>query len=450
MKNKLYNLIQPVVSSKNKRLLTGSVIFFLSTTIVHVGNYVYNLILGRWLGPATFSDLSVITTLFLMVLFITSTLQLIAARFTAISTSNNDLGRIANLRKIMLKWAWTFGAILFVIFGLGAKFWQIFFHTQSYMPFVIFGIGLPFYLAQSVNRGVLQGQTRFFKLAASYQVEMLVRLIAGVGFVALGWGVNGAVAGLSLSFFATWLISMRAHTGLPKSIQDNQIEPQELLAYSGWVSVTYLSQILINNSDIIIVKHFYSAEEAGYYAALALIGRAVFFVTWSVVTTLFPIIAQRHQKGQPFQYLLWVGLGIVAAASSFIILASYLIPDFIVTILFGDAYLVIAPYLWLYALATGLYALANVVINFNLSIDKGGMTIFALIAGITQIVSIWIWHDSIEQIVILQIVIMSLLLLILLLWNVTSRFFQDWGQYNEFLFHPIRKLSLKTISISKG
>ncbi len=54
-----------IASLKDKfggALLSGSLIMLISTTIVNAGNYLYNLILGRWLGPADFSDLSLIVT----------------------------------------------------------------------------------------------------------------------------------------------------------------------------------------------------------------------------------------------------------------------------------------------------------------------------------------------------------------------------------------------------
>ena len=75
--------------------------------------------------------------------------------------------------------------------------------------------------------------------------------------------------------------------------------------------VAQLGQILINNSDVLIVRHFFPAEAAGYYAALALTGRIVFFATWSVVTAMFPIVAQRHRRGEAHRSLLFVSLGVV-------------------------------------------------------------------------------------------------------------------------------------------
>ena len=57
------------------QLLTGSGLFFLSTLLVNAGNYSFNLLLGRLLGPALFADVSLIITLFLFPLVPINTKQ---------------------------------------------------------------------------------------------------------------------------------------------------------------------------------------------------------------------------------------------------------------------------------------------------------------------------------------------------------------------------------------
>lgn len=397
--------------------VSGGAMLFISMTIVNGGNYLFNLILGRWLGPADFADLSLIVTLMLMITFITVTFQLTAAKFAAVHTADSDPQKLADLRHWLGRWGWGIGLGLTAVLGLGAPFWQSFFHTASLWPFVILAVGIPVYFAQGVDRGVLQGKTRFGLLSVSYQVEMWARLATAVAFVAIGWAVNGAVGGLTLSFVATWLVARRAKNELPTPQPLSQTEKRAIATFAGPVIVAHLSQILINNSDILIVKRFFAAEEAGLYAALALIGRIVFFATWSVVTVLFPIVAQKHRKGEPHRHLYGLSLGLVALVSAGILSATLLFPNWIVNILFGEAYLSIAPMLWLYALATSIYALSNVVITYRLSIGNGTGSVLAVVGGVVQIVGLWIFHSSLREVVVAQIIIMLGLLLMLLIWD---------------------------------
>ena len=410
-------------------LLSGSLIMLVSTTVVNAGNYLYNLILGRWLGPADFSDLSLIVTLMLMVTFVTVTLQMTAAKFAAAYSADGDTALNVALRRWLGRWSWGLGLGLGLLMAAGAPLWQSFFRTSSPWPFVILGVGIPIYFAQGVDRGVLQGEIKFNQLALSYQAEMWARLAVGLILVALGFSVGGATVGITLSFVATWVVARAAlsrsqATEASKEIEENQsslafpdAQRKAVTAFAWPVIVANVSQILINNSDILIVKRFFAPEEAGHYAALALIGRIVFFATWSVVVTLFPIVAQRHQKGEPHRQLLWAGLGMVAVASAVIVAFTVFIPEWIVNILFGEAYLSIAPLLWLYAIATTLYSLANVVINYRLSADSQFGTYLAVIGGLAQVIGLWLFHASLRQVVIAQIIIMSGLLIALIVWD---------------------------------
>ncbi len=399
------------------KALSGGALLFVSMTIVNAGNYLFNLILGRWLGPAAFADLSLIVTMMLMITFVTVTFQLTAARFAAVHTADDDPVQLANVRRWLTWVAWGLGIFLFLLLGAGAPLWQQFFHTVSPWPFVILSVGLPFYFVQGVDRGVLQGQTRFGRLAVSYQAEMWVRLVTAVAFVAIGWSVSGAVGGITLSFLATWLVARSAGKGLPIAQALDRLDQKAVMLFAGPVIVAHISQILINNSDILVVKRFFEAEEAGLYAALALIGRIVFFATWSVVTVLFPIVAQKHKKGEPHRHLLYISMGLVAAVSGGILIATVLFPEFIVNILFGAAYLSVAPLLWRYALATSIYALANVVITYRLSIGDGAGSVIAVIGGAAQVVLLWLFHTTLLQVVMVQIGLMGAMLLVLLVWD---------------------------------
>lgn len=397
--------------------LTGGALLLVSTTVVNAGNYAYNLILGRWLGPEAFADASLIVTLFLVITFVTVALQTTTAKFAAVYSAAGRPEASAGLQRWLARGAWLGGLGALLVFAAGAPLWQAFFHTGSAWPFVIFALGVPFYFALGVERGMLQGQTRFGVLSLSYQAEMWARLLLGVGLVAMGWSVLGAVGGLTLSLAVAWLVS-RGSVGTPA--QGRPLAADEratIVRFAGPVVAALVGQILINNSDVLIVKHFFSAGEAGLYAALALIGRIVFFATWSVVTVLFPIVAQRHQRGEAHRHLLYAGLGIVLAISAPIVVGTLLFPEAIVGLLFGAQYLAVAPQLGGYALATTLYALANVVISYRLSLDDGAGSLLALAAGLAQVLALWLLHRDLGQVVLVQVAVMGGLFLALVAWD---------------------------------
>ncbi len=409
-----------LISMLRKKIGTlGSVslLLMVSMTVVNVGNYVYNLLLGRWLGPALFADVSLIVTLLLVLTFITASLQMTCARYSAIHAADGNIQAGAAVYRWLTRVALGAGLAATALFTLGAPVWAAFFNTASTLPFILFGLALPFSMMQGVNRGVLQGQTRFVLLAITYQVEMWSRLLVGLLLVWLGFSVNGAVLGISLSFVFTWLATLPAVKKMPLTGKIEASTRKALSTFMIPALVAQVGQILINNSDLLLVRHFFSPLEAGQYAALALIGRIVFFATWSVVTTMFPLAARRQQLGQPHRHLLWISFGIVAGVSLPILLGTLLFPVWIVQVLFGAAYLGISPLLWQYALATALYAMANVVVNYRLSLGMGRGTTYVIIAGSAQVVGISLFHQTLAQVVWVQVAIMVVLFTTLLVWD---------------------------------
>ena len=410
-------IIIPFFYQINQRKYRSMLIFFSSATIVNIGNFLFNLLLGRWLGPSSFSDLSVVITLFLTIMFFAATLQTATAHFTAIYTSRNDLKKIANLRMIMLRWAAGIGIFLMSVFGFGSSVFQEFFGTDSEQIFIIFAFGIPFYMLQGVNRGILQGQTRFRSLSATYQVEMWTRLVTGLAFVILGLGANGAVLGLSLSFVATWLSSQRVRIGMPQIDTLRRIEQKKIFIFSGGITVIYLSQILITSSDILIVKHFFPAEIAGEYAALALIGRVVYFAAWAITIVIFPLVTQRHNSGKSHKHLLKLAIAAVFLISCFTIVLTYLFPETIVSLLFGEAYFRIAPLIWQYSIVAAIFSLASVTISYYLALGNKAGGMITLYSGLAQIAALWIWHNTLEQVIGIQILVMSAYLFTLVISN---------------------------------
>lgn len=399
------------MSHKEKNILVkqGSLLFF-STLVVNLGNYLINLLLGRWMGPAAFADIGLLVTLMLMLSFIALAFQLTAARYTALYHSDEQdklLPLLSWLRRIAL---YT-GLIMAAGFILLSFYLQHFFKTSSLWLFPVFGAGMPLYLIMSTNRGILQGRERYGKLALTYQVEMWSRLILSIVAIKTGAGATGVAAAITLSLLASLLVS-DSHLQL----KDGYLpERSSLLRFLLLILVYECSQILINNSDTMLVKHFFPPDEAGLYAALALIGRIVYFGTWTVVTLLFPIVIRLEKEGKPHLLYFTGGLMVVAFLSGAIVIFSFFFPEWMVRTLFGPAYIPIAPLLWRYALATALFTCANVFVYYNISLERRLPVWITIAGGVLQIVLIWNWHSSFQQVISIQIWLMTVVIIVMLI-----------------------------------
>ena len=377
----------------------------ISAMIVNLGNYLYNLIVGRMLGPSGFADASLLVTMLLVLSFLAMTFQLTAAKFSA----EMDGEESQLLVSLMSRYGLVVGAVISLCMVLFSNQLQLFFQSQSAWMYIIFALCVPLYFLMSVGRGYVQGIRNFRQLSISYQVEMLIRLCGTVALLRL-LDVDPAIS-ISLGILASVALGY-----LP--IRNKRVMPissagritKTLLVFATYTLVYELSQVLINNTDILLVKHYFAAEEAGLYAALAMIGRVVFFIAWMFAMILLPHVVAAEKAGKDSRSLLWKYVGYTAILGAIITGVSYILPELIVHILFGTAYVEIASLLWLYALATSLFAVANMFAYYFLSRSVYGPIYLTFIVGLLQIFGLVAFHDTLLQVVLLQLVLMGTLL----------------------------------------
>lgn len=395
----------PSISKK----ITQEQFFMLTMLIVNAGNYIYNLMLGRILGPAAFADAAILITLLLVLSFLGMTFQVVTSKFAVLFEEQ----KLTVFVKIITRTALFFGVLIGTLIVIFNKNLQLLLHTETSEMFLIFGFGIPLYFLISINRGLYQGKNGLQKMAITYQTEMVSRLVITILTVLLLPSIPTSISvaiGILLSFVFGLLPFQKNILTNTKTIQKEIINTKSIFAFFALTAFYELTQIIINNSDILLVKHYFSNDEAGLYASLALIGRVVYFVAWMFVMLLLPKVIQLKKEGKNTQPILMQYVLYIAILSTVIVAGTYLFPELIVHLLFGDNYIAIAPLLWKYAMATSVFAIANIFAYYFLSIDKYFPVVVSALLGFTQIVLIVLFHNSLNQVVEMQIIAMFFLL----------------------------------------
>ena len=403
-----------ILATLKSRKISPEQLFMLSVLAVNGGNYLYNLILGRLLGPAQFADAAVLITFLLVLSFAAMTFQLVTAKFSVLF--ENDIFK-SFISKIY-KNAFVVGLVMGTLIVVFAGQLQTLFNTSSSNMFVIFGCGVPLYFLMSVNRGVFQGKKAFKSLSITYQGEMLSRLVITLGLILLFNIQSSVVIAVGiLASFLFGLIPFKFPTLIPKkALQLSETHSKAIKSFFLITAFYELTQIIINNSDILLVKHYFESYEAGLYASLALIGRIVYFIAWMFVMLLLPTVVQLKKEGKETASILFKYVGYIAAISTTIVVVCLSFPETIITLLFGDSYLAMAPLLWQYAIATSMFAISNIFAYYYLSLDKYVPVIISGVFGMLQMGLVIFYHESLEQVVHMQIIAMVLLLIIQLVF----------------------------------
>jgi len=409
------------VLSHIKRLLqsNGAVVFlFASTLIVNIGNYGLNVALARWLGPVGFSEANIIAIIAMLFSFVGMGLQLMTTRFVSEYNAENNSTESLSFLKFVKSASIKIGLIVTVVLLIISTMIASYLNFESSVPLMIIFIGIVPYFLMSIHRGYHQGVQDFKKLAFTYVVEMIVRLVLTISLLIFFIDYNISSEIVALGFLASFVITFLQSN--VKSEIKLALTPEvksRILKVIALISFYELSQILINNSDVILVKHYFDNENSGLYASIALIGRAVFFATWIVVTILFPKVIDKEKRGEPHQHLFFNSLVIVFIIDIVFVAICYLLDDFIIGVAFGEAYLSVSSLLWQYTLSTSLFALANVFVYYFMSLQKYLPVYISIVAGILQIIFISLFNEgSLESVIRIQLLFMSLLLVSMIIY----------------------------------
>jgi O-antigen/teichoic acid export membrane protein len=398
-----------LIAMLRSKKITPEQVFMLSVLAVNGGNYIYNLILGRFLGPAAFADAAVLITFLLVLSFAAMTFQLVTAKFSVLFEHTLFKNFISKIYKN----AFGVGLIMGFLIVLFSKQLQQVFHTSTAQMFAVFGCGVPLYFLMSVNRGVYQGKKVFNYLSITYQLEMLSRLIVTLMLLYVLEIPSSII--IAIGIFVSFIFGMLPFRYKNISFKTVKLPEHHAKSIKHFFLITAfyeLTQIVINNSDILLVKHYFESYDAGLYASLALIGRIVYFIAWMFVMLLLPTVVELKKEGKATAGILFKYITYIAIISITIVIVCFCFPELIITLLFGNSYVAMSTLLWKYALATSMFAISNIFAYYYLSLDRYVPVIISGIFGLLQVALVVFFHESLAQVVFMQIVAMALLLAI--------------------------------------
>ena len=148
--------------------------------------------------------------------------------------------------------------------------------------------------------------------------------------------------------------------------------------------------------------------EPGIYAAASVLGRVVYFLGVAFAQVMFPEVAALHARNEAHLHVVDLSLALLAAVGTLLVVAYAAVP-WLVILPYGPAFEPVRPYLWPFALALGLLAVANLLTNYFLSIGSGRFVLPLLAACLLETVLIVIHHSSPGEILAMVIVAMLLL-----------------------------------------
>jgi len=288
------------------RVLSGSMVLLSGSGLVTGINLAYNIAVARFLGPTGFGHATAVYTLLTLISAVTLSFQIVSAKVVA---QQESLQGKSSVYRRFERTAWLSGILVAAVLFLFQKQIADYLNLPSPILVVLLAIGAAFYVPLGSRRGFIQGAYGFRRLAINLVIEGLARLGGSLALITMGYGVRGVIAAnagaVALAYFAAaskLAPAGKSEVGVPHAFREAL---QAIIFFAG--------QVLINNCDIVLVKHFFPPVTAGLYAAVALVGRVIFAFSSAVVNSMFPIVAGTREKERKGHAVLATSLLLVAA-----------------------------------------------------------------------------------------------------------------------------------------
>ena len=394
--------------SLQARIVSGSVVLLTGSGLTTAINLAYNIVVAQFLGPKGFGHATVVYTLLTVLSAVTLSFQIISTKLVAQQSSPEGM---AAVYRGFHKSAWACGLLIgFVLLSFQHSI-SAYLNLPDPALVALLAIGAAFYVPLGSRRGYVQGTYGFRRLANNLVLEGSVRLVGSFLLVYAGFGVRGVIAAnaaaIAVAYFA-------AIPRLPARIP-NPLRASFAFRETSQALVFFSGQVLINNCDIVLVKHFFPAQIAGLYAAVAMVGRVIFAFSSAVVNTTFPLVAGTRDEERKDLRVIATSLLLVLGSGSLLAFGLCITPAWIWTSLFGPGFQIAGEYnlpslLALYALATVVYSLSVVIITFEMSYKIANTSWVQLAFSGLLIAGICRFHESMHQVILVQLYLMAALL----------------------------------------
>ena len=386
------------------RIVSGSVVLLSGSGLTTAINLTYNIMVARFLGPKGFGHATVVYTILTLVSAVTLSFQIISAKVVA---QQSVLARKAAVYRSFHRGAWACGIFVSLLLFVFQRAIAQYLNLPDSVLVALLAIGAAFYVPLGTRRGYIQGTLGFRRLATNLVLEGAVRLCGSFLLIELGYGAQGVIAANALAVaVAYFAVQPKLGPRVPNPLAFSYAVRETVQAL-----VFFSGQVLINNCDIVLVKHFFAAREAGLYAAVAMVGRVIFAFSSAVVNSMFPLVAGTGEEERKDFKVIATSLLLVLGTGSVLALGLAIAPSGVWTRFFGAGFEIAGKYdlpylLALYAITTVIYSLSVVIITFEMSYKIANTSYVQLAFSGVLIGALCIFHSSLRQVILVQLILM--------------------------------------------
>jgi O-antigen/teichoic acid export membrane protein len=390
---------------------------FAATSLASALNYLVHFASSRMLGPVEYGVFASLTSFYTLISTPLVIFTLVTAYYLAQFHARGEDYRSRSLLIDITKWASFIGVILGTVIALGSPFLATFLQIPSPTPILVVA-GVVFVGAlMTIATGALQGLQKFFALGTNGIIGSALRLAFTIGLIALGLGASGALAAQIIAGLVTFVIAVALLSPLlrrPSSMlrSDHGLTVREVFAYAGWVMIGTSCLAALTNMDVMIVKHYFPPAVAGQYAAASVLAKIILFFPGAITAVLFPKAVERVTLQQDPSRIARQAAAAVGGLCGVLVIGYFLVPGFLVRLLFGPGYTVAIPLIGPFGATMALYALVTLQMTYYLAIHRTRYIALLVVSTISLGTALILFHNSLLEVIIIQLINAAALLVV--------------------------------------
>ncbi len=379
--------------------------------------FILHIFMARLLGPEEYAIFGTYMSILFFFLIACTSIYFIIARFTVFYRSRSQVEQIAYVISRAFQYLFLFGIALFFITLLFSRQISSFFNIPSATPTIVLGFIIWFTVLRPIYEGAFRSLDEQKKWGWFRFSESFLKLVFALLFVYTGFSVVGALFGVGIGLFIALAFAYK-HIFYFQNAPVIPPNNSQLLRYSFPVVLTMVSFALLLNVDLIIIKHLFSAEQAGVYAAATLLAKTPFFLTWVLIGISFSNLSLLQVEGKDPLLIIKKIVSLVVPLFFLLTLILLISTDFFLNVFFGSLYS-IGPILGFYSFSMGLLSLSLIISVYLLIVQKE-YSLFALPLFSFALIFLLVSFNASFFQVMLSVMIINALLTAYLLYHVRN------------------------------
>ena len=398
---------------KKDSLYKNSALLFIAAMTGNFFQYLFQFFMGRNLSIADFGAMNALFSFTVITSIGTGTVGLVITKYIAGFKGKNEFGKIKGIILKSSMYIIPAGLIISILVFIARFRIMDYYKLEHASSVIIVSFSLFISCILSVFLAAATGMQKFNYIALGQILGPLSRIGSGILFVWLGFGLNGAIFASVVASITGILIFSKVIKDIIKvKIESVKKHKKEMLIFCVPVAISISFYAVLTMIDMTLVKHYFSANIAGQYAAISVLGKSILYLPGAIVVVMFPMVAEAHTINKDTLSILKKALLFALLVCSIGIFIFFLFPDFLLRLISRGRYTGNVNLLWIFGLAMLPYALTGIINSFHIARHKISFIVALVIMAIIQVGLISMFHKSLEQVIYILLICGILLVLI--------------------------------------